>query len=160
MLIKFDSNFKDIKGSPNGVDIFEFQGGCVYNVPEKLAKSFIEDGKAREEVQLIENFTEIPELKRGKSLSEELSKDFKLNLEKFELEIKQNIDKKMDDIIKKFQSDSKDALIEFKQKSVKVIPNTNNLIWVDQPLSFIQKVRNKIAMGFYHISKIIEVKYG
>jgi len=145
MLIKFDSNFKDIKGSPNGVDIFEFQGGCVYNVPEKLAKSFIEDGKAREEVQ---------------SLSEELSKNFKLNLEKFELEIKQNIDKKMDDIIKKFQSDSKDALIEFKQKSVKVIPNTNNLIWVDQPLSFLQKVRNKIAMGFYHISKIIEVKYG
>ena len=66
----------------------------------------------------------------------------------------------MDDIIKKFQSDSKDALIEFKQKSVKVIPNTNNLIWVDQPLSFLQKVRNKIAMGFYHISKIIEVKYG
>ena len=78
MLIKFDKNSKDIKGSPNGVDIFEFQGGCVYNVPENLAKSFLDDGKAREEIQLIENFTEIPELEKGHSISEQLKKQLKV----------------------------------------------------------------------------------
>ena len=160
MLIKFDKNSKDIKGSPNGVDIFEFQGGCVYNVPENLAKSFLDDGKAREEIQLIENFTEIPELEKGHSISEQLKKDFDSELERFKIETGQKVDEMIQDALKSFKNESKVALVEFKQKTVRIIPDTNNLIWIDKPLSFLQKIRNKIAMCFYHISKIIEVKYG
>jgi len=160
MLIKFDKNCKDIKGSPNGIDIFEFKGGCVYNVPTNLAQSFIDDGKAWEDIQLIENFTEIPSLEKGVSLSEELVNDFRKKLDEFKLHSQEEIKTLTDKIIQEFKSESKDTLKEFKQKTVKVIPNTNNLIWVDQPLSVFQKLRNKIAMGFYNISKIIEVKYG
>lgn len=160
MLIKFLSHFTDIKGSPNGVDIYEFKGGCVYNVPEDLARSFIHDGKAVEAIQLVENFTEIPELEKGHSISEQLKKDFDSELEKFKLETSKKIEKMMQDALNSFKTESKIALVEFKQKTVKIIPESNSLIWVDKPLSLFQKIRNKIAMGFYHISKIIEVKYG
>jgi len=68
---------KTVKGSPNGIDILEYESGEIYNLPKELADIFIHEGWAKIEEKIIEEgvieekVVEIPEtqvIKREKKV--------------------------------------------------------------------------------------------
>ena len=62
---------KTVKGSPNGIDILEYESGEIYDLPKELADIFIHERWAELIEEIEEKVIEIPEtqvIKREKKV--------------------------------------------------------------------------------------------